>query len=168
MKFCYTAAEFCTHIAKLFKQVTPIAGKGIKIEDTDNGKRISCTVEPVNNGGSASVEYKGYFKVVTGDTEGTIKIINGADEESAIAGIFSTGGQNIGCPVAELTVDDAGVVYAHSWFEEGEYHVEFIFNSAVLEVDREVFIPLASINSDLFPAQIWTDGTINMDGKLVT
>lgn len=168
MKFLYSTKAFCDHLARLFKQVTPIAGTGIKIEDTDNGKRISCTVEPVNGGGSASVEYKGYFKVVAGDTEGTIKIINGADEESSIAGIFSTGGQNIGCPVAELTVDDAGVVYAHSWFEEGEYHVEFDSDTTLPSVEREVFIPLASIDAYLFPAQVWTGGAINMDGKLVT
>ncbi|MEI8245824.1 MAG: hypothetical protein WCI51_08345, partial [Lentisphaerota bacterium] len=64
MKFFYNAQSFCDHLAKLFKRVTPIAGKGILIEDTDNGKRISCTVEPVTNSGSASNEYNGYFKVI--------------------------------------------------------------------------------------------------------
>ena len=69
MKFFYNAQSFCDHLAKLFKRVTPIAGKGILIEDTDNGKRISCTIEPVNRGsGSAPTdEYKGYFAIVYDD-----------------------------------------------------------------------------------------------------
>jgi len=89
MKYFYTAKEFCDHLTKLLRWSKPIAGDGIRIEQTDNGRKIICTVQPVTNSGSASVEYNGCLKVIDASNENTgmnVSIIDGYSADEDICG----------------------------------------------------------------------------------
>lgn len=137
MKYFYNAKAFCDHLAKLFKRVTPIAGTGILIEDTDNGKRISCTVEPVNRGGTSS-EYKGYLKAIDASTQSgevttyKVKVVNGADTASATAGYYQHGLRDISVPVSsEITITTSGYVYVTITHDGTNYVFTFAFASSV-------------------------------------
>lgn len=160
MKNFYDVKSFCDHLAKLFKRVTPIAGKGIKIEDTDNGKRISLDGEITGKtGGAASVEL-GYFTVIDISTEeqSKIKVIDGADEESEICGWMFAFDAEIDFAVAELVVPGNDQTYytcRKIVYSDGQYSGTIeIKNSRPLQSDSAYYSIIARV--------IRKAGTINI------
>ena len=134
----------------------------------NNGGSLSV-VRPYHNtgaSGSGTTEYNGYFKVIQSG-ENLVKVVNGANEPAAICGSFTAGSSNISCTATELTTSGAGVVHLRIYYDSG-YHYEFGFASTLPSVLQEIYIALASISADGIPAQVWTDGAINLNGQYVT
>jgi hypothetical protein len=116
-------------------------------------------------GGGATSDYSGYFTVISIDAE-TVKVVNGADEESTICGSFTAGSSNVSCIAEEIAVSGSGVVYLRIFYT-ASYQYAFGFAAILPSVDQEIYIALASID-DGTPAQVWTDGAITyLNGSYV-
>jgi hypothetical protein len=130
----------------------------VRTASMQNQVIISAVSKPGGGSGAAAAEYAGYFKVVSIDDE-TVKVVNGADEESTICGSFTAGSSNVSCTATELTVSGEGVVYLRIYYTTS-YQYEFGFAARLPSVNQEIYRTLASI-ADGVPAQVWTGGAMD-------
>lgn len=157
MKYFYSAADFCAHIAKLFKQVTPIAGPGIRIEDTANGKRISCTIEPVTNRSSGVIPgYKGPFAIVDNGDD-SFKCVNNALSDAAQTA-FPAGvvyfGYYTRSVAALLDIPTDNIVWLESKYNGSDYVSELKCGTALPEYVVGVNIYVVGITGDIIDQQL--------------
>lgn len=101
------------------KRLKPYPGKGIVIEDTPVGTRVSLLEAPAGSGGSGA--WHGMFEIVAaGEVVGDefvhkVKIINGADDESGLCGVAHINRQPFEVAVATFTVAATYTATAHCY-----------------------------------------------------
>lgn len=144
MRIFYRWTEAAVYLKELILRSTPIAGKGIIIERTALGRRISST----NAGGGGSSKYKGPFLVEnSSDEDGAmVTVCNGSNPESVYAGIYQHGIEKINVPYDIIPVETSGQVYV-SITHNGNYH-QFEYDVAgqtPSSVNGEINLPLAEI-----------------------
>jgi hypothetical protein len=149
----------CQYLHELILKNKVLAGSNTQIEDIGSGRRVHA--QP--GGGSGSAAYSGYFTVINSG-ENLAKVVNGADITNVVCGSFTAGSSNISCAATELTITGDEVVYIRIYWDD-EYKYEFGVAETLPSVDQEIYITLASIDADGNISQVWTDGTINLNGK---
>ena len=108
-----------TLLRQAVKRLKPSPGKGIAIEETPAGTRISLLESSAGSGGSSA--WHGMFELVdaSAEIEGEVvyqvKVINGADEESELCGIAHINRQPFEVAVAILAVADTYTAEAHCY-----------------------------------------------------
>jgi hypothetical protein len=174
MKTFYRWTDAVLYLKNLIMQSAPLAGKGIVVENTPRGRRISCTA--VGAPGSSTAEYAGPFKLIAASS--TLKVINGANEA-----LTYCGGIIMPTPIypdvfTAAPAGDAGVVYVRIFYttdEDGEF-AEYDAELAVAEElpdeydsdadqwSKIVEIGTYAVNSGggLTVTQSWTGGNITM------
>ena len=102
-------------LRQAIKRLKPSPGKGIAIEETPAGTRISLLESSAGSGESSS--WHGMFELVDASEEidgefvHQVKILNGADEESVCCGIAHIKRQPFEVPVVTFDVTEHCYIY---------------------------------------------------------
>ena len=104
-----------TLLRQAVKRLKPSPGKGIAIEETPAGTRISLLESSAGSGGASA--WHGMFELVDASEEidgefvHQVKILNGADEESACCGIAHINRQPFDVAVATFQITAHCYIY---------------------------------------------------------
>lgn len=128
-------------------------GPGIRVTRTPNGTIVSAIRQPSGGSAGAPAGYSGYFKVIPGQAKGTLRIVDGANQNAAICGKTDVGD----VPMKTLT-SQAGTLYL----------IMKAISATTYTQTFEWMIPsgavgwteIATVDSDGVITQRWTGNTI--------
>lgn len=139
--------------------------KTIRLNSGKGGITISAINQRGGTSGEAAANYAGYFTAINSGT-GKVKVINGADPASSVAGYVKLGNTRLPVAVAEFTVASAGRIWIYTKNTSGTVTAE-LRNGGTLpaEVRGEDIREIISYDSAAAITQIWQLGEYVITGK---
>lgn len=134
-------------INEYLRSVRPVAGPGVRLRQYTSG----VIFEADRRGGAAASGsgYDGWFKVEakTENDTTTIRIYDGDDPESPIAGYAYVNGTGGSAPCAELSPSEGWLCLTSSGGTEFNYQIVDAFPSLYAENDKKSYHVLAQIKN---------------------
>lgn len=132
-------------------------GPGIRVTRTPNGTIVSAIRQPSGGsaGGSAGAPagYSGYFKVIPGQAKGTLRIVDGANQNAAICGKTDVGD----VPMETLTSQEGTLYLIMKAISATTYTQTFEW---MIPSGAVGWTEIATVDSDGVITQRWTGNTI--------
>lgn len=132
-------------------------GPGIRVTRSPNGTTVSAIRQPSGGsaGGSAGAPagYSGYFKVIPGQAKGTLRIVDGANQNAAICGKTDVGD----VPMETLTSQEGTLYLIMKAISATTYTQTFEW---MIPSGAVGWTEIATVDSDGVITQRWTGNTI--------
>lgn len=128
-------------------------GPGIRVTRTPNGTIVSAIRQPSGGSAGAPAGYSGYFKVIPGQAEGTLRIVDGANQNAAICGKTDVGD----VPMETLTSQEGTLYLIMKAISATTYTQTFEW---MIPSGAVGWTEIATVDSDGVITQRWTGNTI--------
>lgn len=141
-------------IIDYLRQTVPVPGTGIRISETVNGNVFEADRLPPSGGSAgAPAGYSGYFKVIPGQAKGTLRIVDGANQNAAICGKTDVGD----VPMETLTSQEGTLYLIMKAISATTYTQTFEW---MIPSGAVGWTEIATVDSDGVITQRWTGNTI--------
>lgn len=128
-------------------------GPGIRVTRTPNGTIVSAIRQPSGGSAGAPAGYSGYFKVIPGQAKGTLRIVDGANQNAAICGKTDVGD----VPMETLTSQEGTLYLIMKAISATTYTQTFEW---MIPSGAVGWTEIATVDSDGVITQRWTGNTI--------
>lgn len=128
-------------------------GPGIRVTHTPNGTIVSAIRQPSGGSAGAPAGYSGYFKVIPGQAKGTLRIVDGANQNAAICGKTDVGD----VPMETLTSQEGTLYLIMKAISATTYTQTFEW---MIPSGAVGWTEIATVDSDGVITQRWTGNTI--------
>ena len=128
-------------------------GPGIRVTRNPNGTIVSAIRQPSGGSAGAPAGYSGYFKVIPGQAKGTLRIVDGANQNAAICGKTDVGD----VPMETLTSQEGTLYLIMKAISATTYTQTFEW---MIPSGAVGWTEIATVDSDGVITQRWTGNTI--------
>ncbi len=130
-----------------------VAGPGVRLRESTSGTTMTVETQPSGGSAGAPAGYSGYFKVIPGQAKGTLRIVDGANQNAAICGKTDVGD----VPMETLTSQEGTLYLIMKAISATTYTQTFEW---MIPSGAVGWTEIATVDSDGVITQRWTGNTI--------